>query len=509
MLFNSYEFLLLYLPVVLFGFFLIGRHSHQLAAGWLVAASVFFYGWWNPKFVLLLLGSIAFNFAMGRAISRIPGQAKAKYLLAAAITANLVVLGIFKYFDFFIATVNGVAHTNLSLAGIILPLGISFFTFTQIAFLVDAYRGLAREYSPVHYALFVSYFPHLIAGPVLHHKQMMPQFALPETYRPNWENLAVGLTIFTIGLAKKVLIADNLAPTADGVFGAASEGRTLMFFEAWIGALAYTFQLYFDFSGYSDMAIGLARMFNVKFPLNFNSPYKATSIVDFWRRWHMTLSAFLREYLYFALGGNRKGPVRRYVNILLTMLLGGLWHGASWTFVAWGGLHGLFLAVNHGWRALGIKMWRGPAWCLTFLAVVVSWVFFRADSFQTAGSILLSMSGANGFSFPVAFEHIPAVTSLIETIVGEVDFGGLTTVAAFGRRAAIALGTAAAIAFVLPNTQQLLRNHNPAWEAVEPVSGWLRVAWRSDRAWSFGIAALLVLSIFGFSRTSSFLYFQF
>lgn len=485
MLFNSYEFLFLYLPVVFSGFFLIGRHSGQAAAAWLAVASVFFYGWWNVKFVPLLLASIAFNFAMGRAISHACGQPKADYLLGIAIAANLVLLGIFKYLDFFVSTINHVSGAELPLAGIILPIGISFFTFTQITFLVDTYRGLAREYNPVHYALFVTYFPHLIAGPVLHHKQMMPQFALPATYRIDWENLAVGLTIFTIGLAKKVLVADQLAPTADGVFDAVSNGRTVMFFEAWIGVLAYTFQLYFDFSGYSDMAIGLARLFNVRLPLNFNSPYKALNIIDFWHRWHMTLSAFLREYLYFPLGGNRRGLYRRYLNIMLTMLLGGLWHGASWTFVVWGGLHGIYLVVNHAWRALGGEMHRSISWCLTFFAVVVAWVFFRADSFETSWSMLLSMSGVNGFSISTWYEQLQ----------GFLGVSGLIA--------------AAAISLAFPNTQQLLRSHNPAWDVVEPARGWLADAWKPHGAWVYGVAAILALSLLGVSREAPFLYFRF
>ncbi len=353
MLFNSYLFIFVFLPVTFAGFFWIARSSHRLAALWLAAASVYFYGYWNPKFVTLLLASIIFNYGMGYAIGhvRVGSGNRAKLLLIIAIAANLILLGIFKYTNFFIKTINDAAGTGISLLDIVLPLGISFFTFTQITFLVDVYRGIAREYLFVHYLLFVTYFPHLIAGPIIHHQQMMPQFENAATYRINSEDIAIGVSMFAIGLAKKVLLADNFADCSTKVFTAASRGDELQFVEAWSGALSYTLQLYFDFSGYCDMAIGLSKMFGIDLPLNFNSPYKAPNIIEFWRRWHMTLSQFLRDYLYIPLGGNRKGVGRRYANLMLTMLLGGLWHGASWTFVIWGALHGAFLMINHGWLA--------------------------------------------------------------------------------------------------------------------------------------------------------------
>jgi alginate O-acetyltransferase complex protein AlgI len=359
MLFTSYEFVLLYLPVVFFIFFFVARRSARAAATWLVVASVFFYGWWNPKFVLLLLASVCFNYSAGYLIGHDRSR-RNKILLVTAIVANLGLLGVFKYANFFITTLNGTG-THLALLDIVLPAGISFFTFTQIAFLVDAYRGLAKEYDFVHYLLFVTWFPHLIAGPVLHHKQMMPQFADADTYRPHSESISVGLTLFSFGLCKKVLLADQFGLFANPVFDAAAQGVQPHLIAAWVGALAYTLQLYFDFSGYSDMAIGLSRMFNVKLPLNFDSPYKATNIIDFWRRWHMTLSAFLRDYLYFSLGGNRKGRMRRHLNLIATMLLGGLWHGAGWNFVVWGGLHGsICSSTMHG-----VGSWGGVARYLT------------------------------------------------------------------------------------------------------------------------------------------------
>ena len=409
MLFNSYVFIFAFLPLTLAGFFILGRYKPLLAAAWLTAASLVFYGWWNPVYVWLLAPSVCFNYACGMTIVRagLRGDRRMqKRMLIFAVTANIAVLGYYKYANFFLASINHVSGAGLTFGEIVLPLGISFFTFTQIAFLADAYYGKAREYNFVHYGLFVTYFPHLIAGPVLHHSEMMPQFGQPATYRFSFENAAVGITIFVIGLFKKVMLADNVGAYAKPVFDAAAAGVELTLLEAWCGALAYTFQLYFDFSGYSDMAIGLSRLFGVVLPLNFHSPYKAVNIIDFWRRWHMTLSRFLRDYLYIPLGGNRKGAARRYLNLMITMALGGLWHGAGWTFVAWGTLHGVYLAVNHGWRTLRGRLgqdlkrstWWGRACAclLTFIAVVIGWVFFRAADFTAAVAMLKAMAGLNG-----------------------------------------------------------------------------------------------------------------
>jgi len=353
-LFNSHEFIFVFVPVALAGFFLIARLGARLAAAWLCLASLFFYGWWNPRYVALLVASTALNYVVGRAIGfRVAhGRAReARRILIGGIAIDLVVLGYFKYAGFFVQTANDVLHTDV-VVSIVLPLGISFFTFTQISFLVDAYRGRVPRYDPVHYALFVTYFPHLIAGPILHHGEMIPQFERPSTYRFAYENISVGLTIFFIGLFKKVVLADGIGAQVAPIFDAPAAGVQLTFLEAWVGALCFAFQLYFDFSGYSDMAIGVSRLFGITLPLNFHSPYKAANIREFWRRWHMTLSRFLRDYLYIPLGGSRVAVPRRYVNIMITMLLGGLWHGAGWTFVVWGGLHGIYLVVNHAWQAL-------------------------------------------------------------------------------------------------------------------------------------------------------------
>jgi D-alanyl-lipoteichoic acid acyltransferase DltB (MBOAT superfamily) len=444
MLFNSYAFIFGFLPVTFGLFFLLGRWKRELAMASLAFMSVVFYAWWSVDYVALLLASVLFNYAIARAIEVARGRRKERrkqILLATGITGDLVILGYFKYANFFINTVNSLTGIDWSISHIVLPLGISFFTFTQIAFLVDAARGEARVKEFMPYLLFVTYFPHLLAGPIIHHKQVMPQFRLASTYRPSAENIAAGLTIFTIGLAKKVLIADPISPVAQWFF---SSVTPLPLTAAWVGALAYTMQLYFDFSGYSDMAIGLSRIFGVELPLNFNSPYKATNIIEFWRRWHMTLSAFLRDYLYIPLGGNRKGSASRYRNLYITMLLGGLWHGAGWTYVIWGALHGLYLAANHLWRAIVTerptsRWYRLGCGLLTFAAVVVAWVFFRSPDIETALRIQAGLIGANGLGL-----DLPAIKAT------------LSHLPEFGHSNAFMIPVALAIAWLMPNTQEIV-----------------------------------------------------
>jgi alginate O-acetyltransferase complex protein AlgI len=408
MLFTSGEFLFVYLPVTLVGFFLLARVAgNTFAAAWLVVASFVFYAYWLPAYTVLLALSIVFNYLLGTRLSAASNPRARKNLLICVIAVDLLVLGYFKYANFFLDTVTALAGRPLGNLNVILPIGISFFTFTQIAYIADVYAGKVKERKPLHYALFVTYFPHLIAGPVLHHAEMMPQFAQPEIYRPRLENFASGLCFLLVGLAKKVLVADSWAPAANAVFDAhhfaVSPGSI------WCGVFAYTLQIYFDFSGYSDMAVGLSLLIGVRLPFNFNAPYGASSIVDFWRRWHMTLSRFLRDYLYVPLGGNRRGTVHRYLNLLVTMLLGGLWHGASWTFVFWGGLHGVYLMINHAWRnllhrLLGTVPPRLPrvvrltasvaSLALTLLCVVVAWVFFRSPDLNSAMTLLNHMFSA-------------------------------------------------------------------------------------------------------------------
>ncbi|PHV12282.1 MBOAT family O-acyltransferase [Chitinimonas sp. BJB300] len=512
MLFNSYVFIFVFLPIVLSGFYLIGQRSHQFASLWLAAASLFFYGWWDTRFVGLLLASIAFNYCAGYVVARWAehNRRQQKWLLGGAITANLALLGYFKYANFFADSLQTLTGTTLSIGEIVLPLGISFYTFTQIAFLVDTYQGKVKEYRFIHYTLFITYFPHLIAGPVLHHKEMMPQFARPATCRLDWDNIATGLTIFLLGLGKKVLIADTLAEYATPVFQVVAQGGQPMLLEAWIGVLAYTMQLYFDFSAYSDMAIGISLLFNVQLPINFNSPYKSTSIIEFWRRWHMTLSRFLRDYLYIPLGGNQHGATSRYLNLMITMLLGGLWHGAGWTFVIWGGLHGCYLLINHAWRSLRTKLgWSTPGrmttaagGMLTFLAVVVGWVFFRADSASSAMNLLQAMVGIHGISLEPKLAASAVGNSL--AALGAQFQGVMPLTELKSGKAFNAILIAMLIAFCLPNVQEIVQT--PTTER----KGLLRyMAWRPSWAHALLLLTLAYFVLTNLHRQSEFLYFQF
>ncbi len=391
MLFNSYEFIFLFLPITYFiYFFLNKRHLTEASKAFLVFASLFFYSWWNIKYLPLILISMIFNYSLGRELTN-PKKLKRvskKRLLFIGVAFNLGLLGYFKYMDFFIANINHFLGSDIKLLHLALPLAISFYTFQQIAYLVDSYRGETKEYDFLNYAVFVTFFPQLIAGPIVHHKEMMPQFAKLKNKVINLENVAAGLFIFFMGLFKKVVIADTFAEWAAQGFDLAKELNML---EAWSTSLSYTFQLYFDFSGYTDMAIGLALLFNIKLPTNFLSPYKATSIQDFWRRWHITLSHFLRDYIYIPLGGNRKGEARTYLNLFITFLLGGLWHGAGWTFIFWGALHGAALVIHRAWQKLKIKLPTLLAWFLTFNFINIAWVFFRAKSFDDALKVLKGM----------------------------------------------------------------------------------------------------------------------
>jgi D-alanyl-lipoteichoic acid acyltransferase DltB (MBOAT superfamily) len=518
-LFPSFPFIFVFLPIALAGAFWLARRSGNAPLAWLAGASLAFYAVWSVPFTLLLLASAAFNFVAGNWIASRREEPGAKARLAAAIGANLALLAYFKYANFFLS----VAGAPL-LTGVILPLGISFFTFTQVAFLVDVHRGLAREYHFTHYLLFVTWFPHLIAGPLLHHAQVMPQFQRPGAFRFDPVNFAAGLSIFTIGLAKKVLVADPLSAFASPVFDLARDGASPRLFESWMGALAYTLQLYFDFSGYSDMAIGMSLMFNVRLPLNFDSPYKAASIVDFWRRWHMTLSAFLRDYLYVPLGGNRKGRTRRYVNLMVTMVLGGLWHGAGWTFVAWGALHGAYLMINHGWRVLLERLglrgehagWRFVGAALTFAAVVVGWVVFRADSLDSAGRLLAGMAGLNGISLPIVS---PAVLHDLAASgkAGSIVFEGLAPLTYIdGRQASAVIAAGLFAVWLLPNVREIFDRFSPVWEGAR-AEGSRRTArprflqWSPRTRYAAALGALFCVCVLwmGASRPSEFLYFQF
>ncbi|MCW8881318.1 MAG: MBOAT family protein [Sedimenticola sp.] len=525
MLFNSYYFIFLFLPIVLAVYFLLLRKDTEYPIVWLVFASLFFYGWWNPVYLFLIIASMVINYALGWSLSDGSGMTpiNRKRILVFGIALNLSALGYYKYAGFFIENIKTLITNDFSFEEILLPLAISFFTFQQIAYLVDAYRGITKEYRFIHYALFVTFFPQLIAGPIVHHKEMLPQFLRVTSFKKNIENFSIGITIFTIGLFKKSVLADNVAQYSTPVFDAAATGDSLSFFVAWGGAMAYTMQLYFDFSGYSDMAIGGARLFGIKLPLNFHSPYKATTIVEFWRRWHMTLSRFLRDYLYIPLGGNQCGTRRRYLNLSLTMVLGGLWHGAGWTFVVWGALHGFYLIVNHAWnnakRLIGIsqgsqsKLGKALAWTITFLSVVLGWVFFRAQDFNSAIRMLEGMVGLNGFQLPNAIiSRLGSFGVLLQEIgIGTYLGGGSVFVLTY-----IWVFLLMFVALFLPNTQQLLAQYHPALVLYNhgesnkySINVGIPLSWKPTTSWAIIIALLGTFGVLALTSVSEFLYFQF
>lgn len=394
MLFNSFEFVLFFLPITLLVYFTLTRSSYyKHARFFLLFASLFFYSWWNPNYLPLIISSVLFNFFVGKKLNETENATKRKRLLVFGVTANLTLLGYFKYSNFFVDNLNVLAGLNISSLHIILPLAISFFTFQQIAYLADSYKQNTKDYDLFNYSLFVTFFPHLIAGPLVNHKDILPQFKAGENFRFNDFNFAKGCYVFFMGLAKKVVIADSFAVLANS--GYANIG-SLGFLDSWLTSFSYAFQLYFDFSGYSDMAIGAALMFNITLAINFNSPYRAVNLQDFWRRWHITLSAFLRDYVYIPLGGSR---VREFItlrNLMITFVLGGIWHGAGWTFIFWGFLHGLGLIIHRLWSKSGIKMPAWMGWFITFNYVNIAWVFFRAPTWSDAIHLLQGMCGLRG-----------------------------------------------------------------------------------------------------------------
>lgn len=402
MLFNSLIYIFIFLPITIIIYsLLLKKHLLAISKLWLIISSIIFYAYYDPKYTFLLLISMLINFTIGNLFHEklFADSIKRKLLLVTGLVFNILLLGYYKYANFFIDNVNALFHSDISIQKIILPLGISFFTFTQISYLVDEYKKEAKEYNFINYMLFVTFFPHLIAGPILHHKEIIPQFSEKRRKIFQYKNLIIGIFLFTIGLFKKVILADSFSTYVNYGYGSAE----ISMLEGWIVVLSYTLQIYFDFSGYTDMALGSAKMLNIDLPINFNSPYKANSIQDFWRRWHITLSRFLRDYVYIPLGGNRKGETRTYFNLLITMLIGGLWHGASWMFILWGGIHGLALCVNKIWQKTKINIANWINITLTFVFINFTWVIFRADSFAQVKKILYSLFDFHNFIIPKTY----------------------------------------------------------------------------------------------------------
>ncbi|MEI6206730.1 MAG: MBOAT family O-acyltransferase [Desulfuromonadales bacterium] len=489
MLFNSFEFIFLFLPITLLIYFLLLRRRLTIAArSWLLFASLFFYSWWDIKYLPLILGSILFNYTIGGLLAEYgadrPRHVSKRTIFITGIIANIGLLCWFKYMDFFINTTNGVLGTQLPLLKIVLPLGISFFTITQIAFLVDAFEGLVEERNLLNYALFVTFFPHLLAGPILHHSDMMPQFERLRNKVLNWKNLYLGLVLFFLGLFKKVVIADTFSTWASAGFDGT---QPLTLIPAWLTSLSYTFQLYFDFSGYSDMAVGIGWMFNISLPINFNSPYKATGMIDFWKRWHMTLTNFVTTYLYTPIlrAFGRITFTRSLVAIFLAMLISGFWHGAGWNFIIWGGMHGLGLVVNHVWKKNKLKMPGWLGWLITFYFVTVSFVFFRSKSLEGAFRILEGMAGLNGIMLHKSLAEVRFLKNL------GIAFGGWLDAVKGNDRTWIMAITALLIVLFLKNSMEIVSYVRPA------------------RRWLCMLFVIAFWALLDMGKVSEFLYFQF
>jgi D-alanyl-lipoteichoic acid acyltransferase DltB (MBOAT superfamily) len=493
MVFSSHSFIL-FLLVAVSCYWIAGRLNRGLAKYVVIAFSILFYAYWKPAYTLVLLGSIVANFALARAILALSNRRLAVWLVVAGVAANLLTLGYYKYFAFLVTTLNVFVEHPLPVPDILLPIGISFFTFQQIGFLVDYHRGRVDTPRFSDYLFIVSFFPHSIAGPIVRIGELQPILVARSEWRLRADELAVGFTIFAIGLFKKTVLVDPIAQYIDALYLAAAQGQPIGFVDGWVAGTAYGFQIYFDFSGYSDMAIGLAYLFGVKLPVNFFSPYRAASIREFWRRWHITLSRFLRDYLFIPLGGSRHGLPRTVAALMVTMTLGGLWHGANWTFVVWGALHGAYLAANHAARRLDLAG-RVPgrlrpvakvlSVLLTFAAVSFAWVFFRADSMATALVLAQAMLGFSGW-------HAVATSQLISML----PFYCL-------------------IVWAMPNTLEVFRDFRPAihvedyYAAIPPT--WAERSLRFDYSlrWATTAAAMFIVAWLAISNLSPFIYFQF
>jgi D-alanyl-lipoteichoic acid acyltransferase DltB (MBOAT superfamily) len=542
MLFNSSEFLFVFLPLTLFGFYLLGTRSRTAALSWLILASLVFYASWRPINVLIIAPSIAINFALARVLLRLSeredSRGASKAVLALGIAFNVAFLGFFKYTDFMFGTINDVFGANLVLRHIILPLGISFITFQKIAFLTDVQGGRVKSFSLRDYSIFVLFFPQLVAGPIVHYREMMPQFhAAP--YRFDKENVTVGLTLLLVGLFKKVVFADNIANFVTPIYEhSAVEGGTT-FVWAWMAAIGFTLQLYFDFSGYTDMALGLARFFGIRLPQNFDSPLRATSIIEFWLRWHMTLTRFLTAYVYNPLTlwltrrrlakgrpgvGGRNTTVGAFVYLLMfptvvTMFISGLWHGAGYGFVVWGLLHGFYLTINHGWRVIKARLWADRkiyvsimeplGFLLTFLSVCAAMIFFRSPTMVSAIDLVKGIIGLNGIGLPQALmDHLGPLARKLHAVGVVAESQNPSDFA----KTALWIFVLMFVALVCPNTLQILARYEPAlgvtWQSAKFRTGPI-IEWNASLPWALAVSAVAAIAIFSMGGPSEFLYWQF
>ncbi|HUV20148.1 MAG TPA: MBOAT family O-acyltransferase [Gammaproteobacteria bacterium] len=503
MVFASHSFLA-FLLILLLAYWLAGRHDERWGKAILITASFVFYGFWIPAYLLLLIASILFNHVIARAVLAGPERHLRLALTSLGIVLNLALIGFYKYAAFLVESLNWTLQTGFDIPDIILPIGISFFTFQQISLLVDAHKGWVRQLRFWDHVLFIAFFPQLIAGPIVRQHDMLPQLAARRDWRLRADYVAIGIALFAFGLFKKTAIIDPFVPYLDLVYNAAADGDAVGFVDGWVAGIGYGFQVYFDFSAYSDMAIGLGFMFGLRLPVNFFSPYKAHNIRDFWRRWHISLSRFLRDYLFIPLGGSHHGLMRTVAALMVTMALGGLWHGAGWTFVIWGMLHGSYLAVNHLWHALIKRLRpppvesktdpRWPGWILhalsvvvTFLAVSFAWVFFRAPDLDAALRLAGAMLGFSGW------HEIAHLTRGIVPMFPIYLF----------------------IVWLMPNTMELFQATKAALHVEEyrdDEASPLRPAWlrfKLSTGWAFTTAGVFVVAWFALSNLSPFIYFQF
>jgi len=481
MIFSSYEFIFIFLPLTFCLYFYLNKNKFtNLATGSLAFASLFFYSWWNIIYLPLILVSVTINYLLSQLILR--SKLSNLFLLILGVLFNLTLLGFFKYSDFFLQNINLVFDTNYSLLNLVLPLAISFFTFQQIAFLADSYKGHVVKHTFLNYLVFVTFFPQLIAGPIVHHKEMMPQFTEKINKTISYKNIYLGVFIFSIGFFKKAVIADTFSIWASNGFDFMDQ---LNLIEAWVTSLSFTFQLYFDFSGYTDMAMGAALLFNIKLPLNFNSPYKSINIRDFWKRWHITLSRFLRDYIYIPLGGNKKGSFKMYSNLFTTFLIGGLWHGAGWTFIFWGTMHAFAIITHRIWTTTGIKLNNIISWFLTFNFINFSWVFFRAEKWEDAIKVIKGMLGLSGVVLPISLQNISFLQQN-KIVFGEVfvNFNSDTEVILW-------IAIAFFICLFFKNSNQVLITYKPSSKIV------------------FYIVLIFIISLMHLDKNVDFIYFNF